>query len=162
MADDQEPTSNENRPSIHENQGNEEEQRSQRSIDESLLSSTDQRPDVTTRNLVVLCILFVELCERLTFYGVAANLVFYCSSVLNLSSPLSSTITLAFQGEIMCIFRNEDRLGTAGHILDWWGAIISRPLYLGLLLQNFYQILHNFTILTTGGQGYAYPEHFES
>lgn len=152
MADDQEPTSNENRPSIHENQGNEEEQRSQRSIDESLLSSTDQRPDVTTRNLVVLCILFVELCERLTFYGVAANLVFYCRSVLNLPSPLPSTITLAFQGEIMCIFRNEDRLGTAEQILDWWGAIISRPLYLGLLLQNFYQILHNFTILTTGGQ----------
>lgn len=130
MADDQEPTSNENRPSIHENQGNEEEQRSQRSIDESLLSSTDQRPDVTTRNLVVLCILFVELCERLTFYGVAANLVFYCSSVLKLRSPLPSTITLAFQGEIMCIFRNENRLRTAEHILDWWGAIISRLLYL--------------------------------
>ena len=52
------------------------------------------------RYLVVLCILFVELCERLTFYGVAANLVFYCKDVLKLSSPLPSTIALAFQGEL--------------------------------------------------------------
>ena len=48
--------------------------------------------------LVVLCILVVELCERLTFYGVAANLVFYCKDVLKLASPLPSTIALAFQG----------------------------------------------------------------
>ena len=113
MADDQEATANEDRPLIYEDQRNEAEQRSQRSIDESLLSSADQRPKATTRNLVVLCILFVELCERLTFYGVAANLVFYCSDVLKLPSPLPSTITLAFQGEIMCIVRNNDRLGTA-------------------------------------------------
>ena len=50
--------------------------------------------------LVVLCILVVELCERLTFYGVAANLVFYCKDVLKLASPLPSTIALAFQGTI--------------------------------------------------------------
>ena len=106
MADEQEATANEDRPLIYEDQRNEAEQRSQRSIDESLLSSADQRPKATTRNLVVLCIVFVELCERLTFYGVAANLVFYCSDVLKLPSPLPSTITLAFQGEIMCIVRN--------------------------------------------------------
>ena len=52
------------------------------------------------RYLVVLCILFVELCERLTFYGVTVNLVFYCKDVLKLSSPLPSTITLAFQGKV--------------------------------------------------------------
>lgn len=50
--------------------------------------------------LVVLCILFVELCERLTFYGVTANLVFYCKDVLKLASPLPSTIALAFQGKV--------------------------------------------------------------
>ena len=53
-----------------------------------------------TRYLVVLCILFVELCERLTFYGVTANLVFYCKDVLKLASPLPSTIALAFQGTV--------------------------------------------------------------
>lgn len=51
-------------------------------------------------SLSVLCILFVELCERLTFYGLTANLVFYCRDVLKLSSPFPSTITLAFQGKI--------------------------------------------------------------
>ena len=51
-----------------------------------------------TRYLVVLCISVVELCERLTFYGVTANLVFYCEDVLELASPLPSTVALAFQG----------------------------------------------------------------
>ena len=50
------------------------------------------------RFLVVICILVVELCERLTFYGVLANLIFYCKDVLNLASPLPSTISLVFQG----------------------------------------------------------------
>ncbi|KAL9978920.1 hypothetical protein ACROYT_G016504 [Oculina patagonica] len=59
-------------------------------------------PSKRTRHLVVLCILVVELCERLTFYGVAANLVFYCKDVLKLASPLPSTISLAFQGT--CFF----------------------------------------------------------
>lgn len=66
-------------------------------------NSVEQPSMMKTRYLVVLCILFVELCERLTFYGVAANLVFYCKDVLKLISPLPSTITLAFQGMI-CVF----------------------------------------------------------
>ena len=138
MADEQEATANEDRPLIYEDQRNEAEQRSQRSIDESLLSSADQRPKATTRNLVVLCILFVELCERLTFYGVAANLVFYCSDVLKLPSPLPSTITLAFQGEIMCIVRNNDRLGTAcpGYYFFFTKRLLNTPGGGGGLLPN--------------------------
>ena len=66
-------------------------------------NSVEQPSRMRTRYLVVLCILFVELCERLTFYGVAANLVFYCKDILKLTSPLPSTITLAFQG-IICVF----------------------------------------------------------
>ena len=66
--------------------------------------SVEQPSRMRTRYLVVLCILFVELCERLTFYGVAANLVFYCKDILKLTSPLPSTITLAFQG-IICVFQ---------------------------------------------------------
>ncbi|XP_074619064.1 solute carrier family 15 member 4-like isoform X2 [Acropora palmata] len=62
-------------------------------------------PDVNLsreRFLVIICILFFELFERLTFYGVAVNLVFYCKDVLNLASPLPSTFALAFQGA--CFF----------------------------------------------------------
>ena len=63
-------------------------------------SITEQRSR-RTKYLVVLCILFVELCERLTFYGLSANLVFYCKNVLKLASPISSTIALVFQGKVM-------------------------------------------------------------
>lgn len=61
----------------------------------------DQRSRIT-RYLLALCIMFVELCERLTFYGVTVNMVFYCQNVLMLSSPLPSTIALSFQGT--CFF----------------------------------------------------------
>ena len=67
---------------------------------ENVESRLQEPASTRGRHLVVLCILFVELCERLTFYGVTVNLVFYCKDVLELASPLPSTISLAFQGKV--------------------------------------------------------------
>lgn len=47
---------------------------------------------------VVICILMTELCERLTYYSVVANLVLFCTSKLNLPSTDASTVTLVFSG----------------------------------------------------------------
>ena len=57
-----------------------------------------QKRSTRTQFVLSLCILVTELCERLTFYGVAANLVPYCQDVLKLSSPMPSQIALAFSG----------------------------------------------------------------
>ena len=48
--------------------------------------------------LVTLCILVTELCERLTFYGIASNLILFSSSVLNIPAPWPSTINYLFTG----------------------------------------------------------------
>ena len=52
------------------------------------------------RTCLVVCILLVELIERLSFYGVAANLVFYMKNVLKLDSTISSSASLVFQGTV--------------------------------------------------------------
>ncbi|PFX24403.1 Solute carrier family 15 member 4 [Stylophora pistillata] len=46
------------------------------------------------------CILVMELCERLTLFGIVANLVLFCRNVLKLDSPWPSTVGLLLQG--MC------------------------------------------------------------
>ena len=52
------------------------------------------------RVFVVLTILLTELCERLTYYSVVANMVLFCTSVLDMSSDDASVVTLIFAGMI--------------------------------------------------------------
>ena len=71
----------------------------------STISSVQNMNHFTGRGqklFATLCILITELCERLGFYGLTANLVLLCSHGLGLSAPWPSTITLIFTG--WCIF----------------------------------------------------------
>ena len=62
-----------------------------------------QANEITKRRsrFAVLCILFFKLCERLTFYGVSASVVFFSKNVLKFPSPFPSAIALVFQGKAM-------------------------------------------------------------
>ena len=57
-------------------------------------------PKMTTKKmLVVICILLTEMCERLTYYSVVANIVLYGTSVLKFSSTQSANVANIFTGE---------------------------------------------------------------
>lgn len=46
----------------------------------------------------VACILLTELCERLVYYSVLANMILFCTSKLDMSSTTAATINLVFSG----------------------------------------------------------------
>ncbi|GFN96362.1 solute carrier family 15 member 4-like [Plakobranchus ocellatus] len=52
---------------------------------------------------VVLCVLLVELCERLAYFSVSSNLVLFCTSVLDLTSTQATTVSLIFTGTVYII-----------------------------------------------------------
>ena len=51
------------------------------------------------RLFVVMSILVTELCERLTYYSVVANMVLFCTSILKMTSDDASVVTLVFAGK---------------------------------------------------------------
>ena len=64
-------------------------------------SSFNNRNQIKRRGrktLVVICILVTELCERLTYFGLRANLLLFASSELNLDPPWPSTISYLLTG----------------------------------------------------------------
>ena len=66
-----------------------------------LAEAEPQKQGITRERLfVVLSILVTELCERLTYYSVVANMVLFCTSVLKMKSDDASVVTLVFSGKI--------------------------------------------------------------
>lgn len=60
------------------------------------------RPMSRQQLMVVGCILMCELCERLTYYSVTANVVLFCTNTLKLESTSAATVSLVFSGK--CFF----------------------------------------------------------
>ncbi|KAL4232605.1 hypothetical protein ACF0H5_007295 [Mactra antiquata] len=55
------------------------------------------------RLMVVGSVLVTELCERMTYYSVMANMVLYCTSILKYSSDDASLVALIFGGTVYLI-----------------------------------------------------------
>ena len=68
-------------------------------IEIDLVEPQEKKQGITRERIfVVLTILLTELCERLTYYSVVANMVLFCTSVLDMSSDDASVVTLIFSG----------------------------------------------------------------
>lgn len=61
------------------------------------------RPMSRQQLVVVGCILMCELCERLTYYSVTANVVLFCTNTLDLESTTAATVSLVFSGTVFII-----------------------------------------------------------
>lgn len=59
------------------------------------------RPMSRQQLVVVGCILMCELCERLTYYSVTANVVLFCTNTLKLESTTAATVSLVFSGKCL-------------------------------------------------------------
>jgi hypothetical protein len=63
------------------------------------------KPRFTRKKLIVVgCVLMTELCERLTYYSVVANLILFCTSTLDISSTDAARINLLFSGIPIYLF----------------------------------------------------------
>jgi hypothetical protein len=56
------------------------------------------KPRFTRKKLIVVgCVLMTELCERLTYYSVVANLILFCTSTLDISSTDAARINTTWR-----------------------------------------------------------------
>ncbi|XP_069122940.1 solute carrier family 15 member 4-like [Argopecten irradians] len=76
-----------------------------RSIDEPVMEKGEEKKSAFSgkTGLVVVSILMTELCERLTYYSVVANLVLFCTSKLDIPSSDAANISLVFSGTVYLI-----------------------------------------------------------
>lgn len=70
---------------------------------QEIMQETPKKGITRERLFVVLSILVTELCERLTYYSVVANMVLFCTSMLKMSSDDASVVTLIFSGTVYII-----------------------------------------------------------
>ena len=65
-----------------------------------LLRDTYTFPKQSIFTCAIVCILFTELCERLTFYGISGNLVLFATKTdyLGLTPSQASILAYLFQG----------------------------------------------------------------
>lgn len=69
-------------------------------VDESMPSKS-QPPEKRQSMFVIACILLTELCERMTFYSISANLVLFCTNKLGFTSPDATTVQYVFTGAFL-------------------------------------------------------------
>ncbi|KAL5017778.1 hypothetical protein ScPMuIL_003500 [Solemya velum] len=64
----------------------------------------DGKIKISRRKLVtIVCILACELCERMTYYSVLANLILFCTSILSMNTEDATTVSLVFSGTVYVI-----------------------------------------------------------
>ena len=73
-------------------------EKSSKSVTDDQNTPTHSSPSIFT--CAVVCILVTELCERLTFYSISGNIVYFAtrSNHLNMTPAVASTLALMFQG----------------------------------------------------------------
>ena len=66
-------------------------------------ATTPTSPRGSIFTCAVVCILFTELCERLTFYGLSSNLVLFAteSDHLGMTPPQASILVYLFSGSVV-------------------------------------------------------------